>query len=116
MAEQRRKAGEQLWTDIDAILADTGTDGVVLKAAGLDADAATESAVAVLTKLIADHKATGGSLADVMNDIWRRVGYGAIEEDTGDNTVVTHDAATASARTGRQTAPSEMALPWKPSV
>lgn len=29
-------------TDVDAILADTGTDGVVLKAAGLDADAVDE--------------------------------------------------------------------------
>lgn len=34
--------GEQLKTDVDAILADTGTDGVVVNAAGLAADAVTE--------------------------------------------------------------------------
>ncbi len=34
-------------TDIDAILADTGTDGVVLKAAGLATDAVTEIAAGV---------------------------------------------------------------------
>lgn len=43
-----------LGAGVAAILADTGTDGVVLKAAGLDADAATEIATAVIGTAVED--------------------------------------------------------------
>jgi Rieske Fe-S protein len=43
---------------VDLILADTGTDGVVLKAAGLDADAANEIADAILSRDVDQVEAT----------------------------------------------------------
>ena len=44
--------------NVDAILLDTGTDGVVLKAAGLDADAAQEIADAILSRDVDQVEAT----------------------------------------------------------
>lgn len=60
-------AGAQLWTDVDAILADTGTDGVVLKAAGLAADAAAEIADAVWDEALADHVVAGSAGEELGN-------------------------------------------------
>lgn len=39
------KAGAQLWTDVDAILADTGTDGVVVAAGSKTGYALTDAGV-----------------------------------------------------------------------
>lgn len=52
------KAGQQLWTDIDAILADTGTDGVVLAADAITAAKIADDAIST------EHIATGALTAD----------------------------------------------------
>jgi hypothetical protein len=53
------KAGAQLWTDIDAILADTGTDGVVLSSA-------TMNSIAAALHDLANGIETGYTLRQVM--------------------------------------------------
>lgn len=52
------KAGDQLWTDLDAILDDTGTAGVVLNAAGLATDAVNEIADGVMTRASSNWEAS----------------------------------------------------------
>lgn len=74
----------------DAIAADA------IGASELSAEAIAEIADAVLEELVATHKATAGSLAAVLNEIWRRVGYGAIVTDSDANSIATYDAATAT--------------------
>ena len=54
-------------TETAAIVADTGTDGVVLKAAGLDADAADEIAAAVWDEDATGHQ-TGGTFGQAIGD------------------------------------------------
>ena len=71
-----------------------GADQLATDAIGSDALAATataEIADAVLTELVSDHKSTSGSFADVLNDIWRRVGFGLIRWDTAAETLKTYD-------------------------
>ena len=58
------KAGAQMWTDVDAILADTGTDGVVV--ASLNAGAITAAAIAtgaIDADAIADNAIDAASIA-----------------------------------------------------
>jgi len=70
------KAGQQLWTDVDAVLADTGTDGVkigadaigaaniaddAIAAEHLKADAVTEIVTAILAGL-----ADGVAVSDIL--------------------------------------------------
>lgn len=58
--------GEQVKTDIDAILADTGTDGVVVNAAGFATDAVTEIVTAVWAKTMTELTAVPAAAADVL--------------------------------------------------
>jgi hypothetical protein len=53
-------------TDVDAILADTGTDGVVLKAAGLATDAVNEIADGIWDEALSGHT-TSGTAGELLN-------------------------------------------------
>lgn len=64
-------ATDAIKADTAAILVDTGTDGVVLKAAGLAADAVAEIADGVFDEAMAGHVAAGSAgkaLADILED------------------------------------------------
>ena len=61
-------------TAVDAILADTGTDGVVLKAAGLDADAVAEIWAVAMSDLAAGAPSATASALTALNylyEAWR---------------------------------------------
>ena len=72
--------------------ASIATDAIA--ADGLADGAAGEIADKVLKELVADHKGTAGSFADVLNDIWRRIGFGLRTTDTDDDTIKTYDGTT----------------------
>jgi len=126
------KAGAQIWTDIDAILDYTGTSGVAIadnsitaakiavdaiNSQNISTDALAEIASAVLSKLVAEHKGTEGSLADVINNIWRRVGYGAILTDKENNTIETYDSesVTGTPILTQTMSSDEQEVTWTPS-
>ena len=80
----------------DAITAASiATDAIA--ADGLAATATAEIADAVLKEVVSDHKGTAGSIADVLNDIWRRIGFGLRTTDTDDDTIKTYDGTTDGA-------------------
>ena len=99
-----------LITNVAAILADTGTDGVAVSTAGADAVADE-----VLKELIADHKATAGSLAEFVNFIRQRAGAGKLLTDTSTDTVKTYDTdgSTVLKTQTKSTAGTETT--WTPS-
>jgi hypothetical protein len=85
-------------TTIPAILADTGTDGVVVNAAGLATDAVTEIVTAVLTTQMTEAYATDGSaptLAQALCLIQQMLGDFAISGTT--MTVRKVDGSTSAA-------------------
>jgi hypothetical protein len=49
---------------------------------------------AVLSAMIAGYKTVAGSLADVLNRVYRAVGYGLQKCDTADNSIRTYDGPT----------------------
>lgn len=85
------KAGAQLWTDVDAILADTGTDGVILAnnaitAAKIAADAITSSELAA------------SAVQEIADQIWDEaksghVGVGSFGEEVQAHSLSTEIAA-----------------------
>ncbi|NMC35288.1 MAG: hypothetical protein GYA36_22945 [Veillonellaceae bacterium] len=59
---------------------------------------------AVLGALVATYKATTGSVADLLNRVYRVVGFGCRKADTSDNTIKVYDGDTdAAALIGTQT-------------
>ena len=46
---------------------------------------------AVLTESVSSNKATSGGLADVLNDMWRRLGFGLRTYDRSAGTIKTYD-------------------------
>ncbi len=120
------KAGEQLWTDIDAILTDTGTtlDGRIpaalvggrmdssigtvaagaITAAAMNADASAEIADAVWEETLADHTGTVGSTAAALNaagsagDPWNTALPGAYGAGSAGKIVGDNLNATVSSR------------------
>ena len=95
--------------------ASIATDAIA--ADGLAATATAEIADAVLKEVVSDHKGTAGSIADVLNDIWRRIGFGLRTTDTDDDTIKTYDGTTDGATLlvteTKSTAGSE--TDWTPS-
>lgn len=80
---------------IAAILADTGTDGVVLATDAITSDAiaataTAEIADAVWEEALADHDGTAGSVASALLKAMQR-GCGKIVTDNGDGTIKVYD-------------------------
>ena len=74
----------------DAIAAAAiATDAITSDA--LAATATAEIADAVLVESVSANKGTSGGLADVLNDIWRRIGFGLRTYDSSAGTVETFD-------------------------
>ncbi len=107
------------YSDLADVLADTGTDGVAIADDAITANAIADDAItaasiatgaiaadglatgaleaiagAVLEEPVADHKSVAGSLAQVCNWIWRRLGKGLVRYDATALTVKTYDGAT----------------------
>jgi hypothetical protein len=100
----------------DAIVAATlATDAITSDA--LAATATAEIADAVLVESVSANKGTAGGLADVLNDIWRRIGFGLRTYDSSAGTVETFDgdadSDTLLLTETRSEAGSEK--DWKPS-
>jgi len=87
--------GAEHLADDTITAASIATDAIA--ADGLADGAAGEIADKVLKELVADHKGTAGSFADVLNDIWRRIGFGLRTTDTDDDTIKTYDGTTDGA-------------------
>ena len=90
------KAGAQVWTDIDAILADTGTNGVVV--ASLAANSVTAAALA------ADAGVEIGNAVAAINLLTGAVDYHAVAHNTA--TVGALLSAVRMILAGAMTAPS----------
>jgi hypothetical protein len=74
----------------DAIVAATlATDAITSDV--LAATATAEIADAVLVESVSSNKGTSGGLADVVNDIWRRLGFGLRTYDSSAGTIKTYD-------------------------
>jgi hypothetical protein len=85
---------------IAAILADTGTDGVVLGADAITSDALAATAIAEIADAVweeplADHDGTAGSIAEALLLIMQR-GCGKIVTDNGDGTIKVYDTDNAT--------------------
>lgn len=59
-----------------------------------DVPTAAAVADAVLEEVVSGHKSVAGSLAHMLNEVWRRVGFGLIKRDTALATIDTYDGAT----------------------
>ncbi len=100
--------GEQLKTDVDAILADTNelqtNQGNWLTATGFSTHSAADAADAVWEELIADHSGTSGSTAEALaaagsaGDPWSTALPGAYSAGTAGYIVGTNLNATVSSR------------------
>lgn len=89
------KAGAQVWTDIDAILADTGTDGVVLANDAITAAKIADNAIA------AEHLAAGAIdfatfAADCKTGTGLKANVESISADAITATAIQNDAITAA--------------------
>ena len=108
--------GEQLKTDVDAILADTNelqtNQGNWLTATGFSTHSAADAADAVWEELISDHSGTSGSTAEALaaagsaGDPWSTALPGAYSSGTAGYIIGTNLNATISSRMATYTQPT----------
>jgi hypothetical protein len=89
-------------TALDLVAIDAGaikakTDNLpALPAATDDIPTAAAIADAVLEEAVAGHKSVAGSLAAVLNAMWRRMGFGYIARSNAAKTIVTYDGTAST--------------------
>lgn len=118
--------GEQLKTDVDAILADTNelqtNQGNWLTATGFSTHSAADAADAVWEELIADHGGTSGSTAEALaaagsaGDPWSTALPGAYSSGTAGYIIGTNLNATISSRMATYTQPTGFLAATFPST
>lgn len=118
--------GEQLKTDVDAILADTNelqtNQGNWLTATGFSTHSAADAADAVWEELIADHSGTSGSTAEALaaagsaGDPWSTALPGAYSAGTAGYIIGTNLNATISSRMATYTQPTGFLAATFPST